>query len=258
MSVHAYSANNKGNNKNTALPILLFHTLEPGKAGICFPPQTFARGLELLHRKGFHTIPLSVAAGYIRRGETFPPRTFVITFDDAFETVYTQAFPVLQRFKMTATVFITTGQQDEPPRLQGRATLSWKQIREMSAAGIAFGAHTLTHPNLTQLDAISAEHEIRTSKEIIQDHIGTHVTSFAYPDGRYNTTIRALAAEHFHDACVAQLGLVKPQSDCYTLERVDGFFLRDTFGFQLLAYGWLGIYLNTRNRVRGSWRTAAA
>jgi peptidoglycan/xylan/chitin deacetylase (PgdA/CDA1 family) len=59
--------------------------------------------------------------------------------------------------------------------------MSWGQVRELRAAGIEFGSHTVTHPQLKFLDEAAVEDEVRTSKEVIQQELGCKVTSFAYP-----------------------------------------------------------------------------
>ena len=62
--------------------------------------------------------------------------------------------------------------------------LTWEQVWEMHQEGICFGAHTVTHPILSKLPIDKALQEIRQSRKIIQDHIPTQVTTFAYPSGR--------------------------------------------------------------------------
>lgn len=46
-----------------------------------------------------------------RQGKPFPERSFVITFDDGYQSVFNEAFPVLQRYGMSATVFLTVGEK---------------------------------------------------------------------------------------------------------------------------------------------------
>lgn len=64
----------------------------------------------------------------------------------------------------------------------GRA-LTWAEIREMSASGIEFGSHTVSHRCLARLSASEIERELRCSKERIESEIGKPVTALAYPFG---------------------------------------------------------------------------
>ena len=61
--------------------------------------------------------------------------------------------------------------------------LDWDQIRDMSAGGVDFGAHTVTHPNLTQLGDAELEWELRRSKEALESRLGRPIRTLAYPIG---------------------------------------------------------------------------
>ena len=67
----------------------------------------------------------------------------------------------------------------------------------MRIGGINFGAHTLTHPDLTTLSFKDIEHEIRKSKEIIEDILTMKVSLFAYPYGKYDNINLTVARNYF-------------------------------------------------------------
>lgn len=62
--------------------------------------------------------------------------------------------------------------------------LNWDQVRELRAAGIDIGAHTITHPILTLIPIDAADTEISDSKTMIENQLGERVSSFAYPNGQ--------------------------------------------------------------------------
>ena len=72
--------------------------------------------------------------------------------------------------------------------------LSWGEIKEMRRCGVTFGAHTLTHPDLTRLPLAQAQAEICGSKEIIENALGEPANCFAYPFGRYDQRAARLSA----------------------------------------------------------------
>lgn len=229
------------------LPILTFHTLDESSAVTSLPPRVFRRGIESLRARGFRTVALDDVVASLRRGTELPSRAVVMTFDDGYRSVYDEAFPVLQEHGMTATVFVTVGASgstsDRLPPFEGRAMLAWSEIREMHRAGLAIGAHTLTHPDLTRLPTARVDAELRASKAVIEDRVGAEVTSFAYPKGRFDARSHALARELFASACSDALGLVGPRSDLWALERVETFYLRGERRIRLLASRWLPDYL---------------
>lgn len=175
-----------------SLPMLTFHALDDRPSVISFSPRVFRRGIAKLHENGYQTLSLLEAVDCLCRGASFPDRSFAITFDDGYQSVYDEAFPVLQRYGMSATVFLTVGEKRTAgssrrfPSLEGRSMLNWGEIREMDRWGIDFGAHTLTHPNLTRLPLDAVKAEVCDSREIIEDALSAPVTSFAYPYGCYD------------------------------------------------------------------------
>jgi len=238
------------------IPVLTFHAVEDGRSVVSFSPELFGRFMEKLHRGGYRTVRLSDAAGLVRERKPFPEKSFVLTFDDGYGSVYEGAFPVLRKYRMTATVFLTVGDtenrgpQDRLPTLGGRQMLSWGEVREMKDAGIDFGAHTVTHPDLTAIDAARMEHEIRGSKEIIENNLGEPVLSFAYPYGLYDERCVEIAGRNFACACSDKLGLVTGASALYALERVDAYYLRRERLFGLMLTKSFPLYVFLRNIPR--------
>jgi len=224
----------------SSLPILVFHTIENLSAPISFSPLVFRNGIAKLHEGGYQTLSLLKLVDYLRQGKPFPEHSLVITFDDGYQTVYHEAFPILQCYGMSATVFLTVGGKgterpgDRLPPFKGRPMLSWHEIREMHRWGIDFGAHTLTHPDLTRLPVNRIEMEISHSKAIIEDALGDSVSSFAYPYGCYNKQCKEIAMENFACACSTKLGLVTAGSDLYALERIDTYTFRSDRLFDLM------------------------
>lgn len=240
-----------------ALPVLTFHALDDVGDAIGFPPALFRAGLAALAARGWRSEPLAALAGRIRDGAVFPPRALALTFDDGYQTVYTEAFPVLADLGMTATVFLCTGgAAGAPPGaglppLGGRRMLTWNQIREMHRSGISFGAHTLTHPDLTRLDPAAVETELRESRARIEDVLGAPVRAFAYPFGRFNPACRAAAARYFELACSDRLGLATAGSDPLALPRVDAYYLRSARVFSRLPSRLFRAYVAFRAVPRG-------
>lgn len=238
------------------LPVLTFHRIDDSLSVISFRPELFRRSIEKLHRNGYRSVRLSEAAELIRERKPFPEKSFVITFDDGCRSVYDEAFPVLNKYAITATVFLTVGDSkksgpdDRLPPLGGSEMLSWGEIRKMADAGIDFGAHTVTHPDLTAIERAAIEYEIIVSREIIEDNLGVPVLSFAYPYGRYDERIIEIAGHNFACACSDKLGLLTAKSRLYALERVDAYYLRGERLFDLMLTKSFPLYILLRNIPR--------
>jgi peptidoglycan/xylan/chitin deacetylase (PgdA/CDA1 family) len=239
-----------------SLPILTFHAVDDRASVSSFPVKLFKRGMASLHDNAYRTLNLNRLIDHLRRGIPFPARSFVITFDDGYQSVYERAFPILQSYDFSAIVFLTTGRHSYQtdalrlPSIFGRSMLSWSEIREMQRCGIEFGAHTLTHPDLTQLSIKSAEREICESKAIIENALSAPVASFAYPYGRYDTGSREIVRQHFTCASSDKLGLAHASSDAFALERIDAYYLRSGRLFDLISSPLFAWYIYGRNLPR--------
>lgn len=74
--------------------------------------------------------------------------------------------------------------------------LSWAEIRRLAASGsVELGAHTVTHPLLTRLDADDVRKELRDCRSRIREMTGIEVQHFAYPYGAAGAREHALARE---------------------------------------------------------------
>lgn len=133
--------------------------------------------------------------------------TVAITFDDGYEDNHREAFPLLTRYGFPATFFIATGLVDRDEEALGRLRREWGphepvlrplsvgQLREMQTAGMRFGAHTRTHPNLRTLDERGLRAEIAGSRDRLEELLQRTVRTFAYPfgDARFHISATAVA-----------------------------------------------------------------
>lgn len=100
--------------------------------------------------------------------------------------------------------------------------LSWPEVREMTAAGISFGAHGAEHRLLGELPVDDAEVELRESKRIVAEQLGRPVLGLSYPNGSVTPAVRALAdAAGYRVAFTTRPGAVAPTDDRLMLARVN-------------------------------------
>lgn len=128
---------------------------------------------------------------------------------------------------------------EENPAL-GDRMLTWTQIREMEAAGIDFGAHSVSHPILTRMPLEDAMREILDSRRVIQAHVIGPVDLFAYPNGSrgdFNEAIKTgLREAGFRAAVTTIWGSNPPAADPFELRRVGSWDLDPRVA--ALRLGW--------------------
>jgi peptidoglycan/xylan/chitin deacetylase (PgdA/CDA1 family) len=98
------------------------------------------------------------------------------------------------------------------------------QIREMHAANITIGSHTLTHPKLPECGPDEMSREFAESKTRLEDILSHPVQHFAYPYGLYNDTVRTLVKQTgYLSACSTRSGFNNEETDPYELRRIEVF-----------------------------------
>lgn len=235
----------------------MYHALEEVRSPISFLPGRFAEQMAWLKAEGVRVFTLHDLRGWLTAGAPPTEPAVVLTFDDGFRSVLTRGLPVLARHGFRATVFLTTGHAggrndwaSQPAGVPRWDLLSWAEVRELAAAGMEIGAHSVTHPWLPALPLETARREILDSKAAIEDALGHPVHSFAYPYGAYTDPLRALVREHFDLAYSASLGRVRKGSDPWALPRVDVHYLQIPIFFRHLTGSLLTPWLGARRLFR--------
>jgi peptidoglycan/xylan/chitin deacetylase (PgdA/CDA1 family) len=187
------------------LPILAYHRIVKERplldqVGNCVTVATFESHLRWLVANGFSSVPLAVAGRTFDAGATgaLPARPVVLTFDDGYRDNYDFAWPLLKRYGFTATIFLVSdtigGYNQFDAGLPGNLVpmLKWEQVREMHAAGIAFGSHTCSHPaSLLDLDDGRLSYELEASKVALEEGLNAEVGEFSYPHDQLDARAEA-------------------------------------------------------------------
>lgn len=189
------------------IPILAFHKVDPRwEWGVTrVTPHRFASVVRYLADNGYRTIPLARA---VDPEYELPEKPVILTFDDAYDSIYEHAFPVLQEAGFTATVFVITDYVGDLNTWDVNLGwlrfphLGWDRIRELADAGFEFGSHTHRHPDLTRIPPERVRDELVVSKAVLEDRLAVPVRFVSYPFGRYNREVIRITRESgYLNAC---------------------------------------------------------
>lgn len=127
-------------------------------------------------------------------------RTCCIVFDDAYENVYENAFPILQKYGFTATIAVITdfvGKNNSWDVHFGYRFkhATWEQLEVLVENGWEIASHTCSHRCLTMLRRDECKKELLDSKSILQDRLKVDVQHLVYPFGRFNSEIMKMAKD---------------------------------------------------------------
>ena len=184
----------------------------------------FEAHLAELREGGYAVLPVPVIVAALREGRALPARTVGLTIDDAYLSVYTEAWPRLRAAGLPFTLFVATAPADAG--YQGY--MSWDEIRELAAAGVTIGHHTVSHAHMTPMTPAAAAAEIEQASARFLAELGVVPTLFAYPYGEYGLALRdQVAGAGFHAAFGQQSSVAHVGADIFALPR---FPLNEAYG----------------------------
>ena len=191
-------------------------------------PKKFKKQMAYLKRTGYQVVSLDELVNSIKNGGQLNSKSVVITLDDGYMDNWENAFPILQEFGFTATIFVISqliGRTNEWIQKGGenrRKLLGWRELEIMATEGISIGAHTKTHPSLTEVGVEFATEEIQGVKKDLEDRLGMTINFFAYPYGKMNETVKEIVRNTGYKAAFSTLsGFNGKNEDLYKLRRLD-------------------------------------
>jgi peptidoglycan/xylan/chitin deacetylase (PgdA/CDA1 family) len=204
-------SNSKSEVVTEQLPILLYHRIYP--EGSCatarwrVTPEAFETQLRYLRDAGYYSVTLEDWQQAVLTKKPLPGRAVLITFDHGYQDFCDYAWPLLQKYGFSATVFLVAEHiggtsswdtvNDEKIPLLG-----WEQIHQLQHQGVEFGSQSATHRHLTGLSFAEVVREAARSRAILQQGLRQAPVAFAYPYGDTDELI-----EHFIGACGYTFGL---------------------------------------------------
>ena len=185
--------------------------------------EQFESHVRELSEGPYNVLPVSEIVAAMRAGRKLPDRTIGITIDDAYLSVYTEAWPRLKAAGLPFTLFVAT----DPVDRGYPGMVSWEQIREMRDAGVEIGAHTASHLHMADTTAATNRTEMQRSLKRLEEELGKRPTVFAYPYGEAGLAEQTLVAEFgFETAFGQHSGAAHADSDPLYLPR---FALNETY-----------------------------
>ncbi|MEJ7849328.1 MAG: polysaccharide deacetylase family protein [Pyrinomonadaceae bacterium] len=223
-------------------PVLIYHKIDLPTSdvkirGAYTAPKKFERQINYLKKNGFLFYTASeLVAQYSDHGE-FPKKSIALTFDDGWKDNYLNAFPILKRYGVKATIFLvpaSIGKTTDLVTADGegeREHLTEADILEMSADGIEFGSHSMNHKLFHQITPAEIEYEVWESKKHIENLVQKPCTVFAYPAGFYTDFAKEALEKAGYEAAFSTVYGPELETDLYALNRTE-ILRRDGYPFR--------------------------
>ena len=223
--------------------ILMYHNVSNDTSPLTsVSPDVFKKHMEYLADNDFSVWPLSKVLKYLESAQSLPDRTVVITFDDAYASVYTQAFPILKAKGWPFTVFVTTQYISDA----NKNFMSWEQLREVQQSGAEIGNHSNTHAHLIRKHKDETQKqwkhriidEIIQAQSILEQRVATPIKVFAYPYGEYSKSLKEIIRELGYTGVGQHSGVMSRTSDFQAIARfpmATGYAGMDDFALKVAA-----------------------
>lgn len=202
------------------VPVLMYHKVDaivPSDAvgrDLTVSPADFAAQLQWLRAHGIRTLTAAQLTDALARGER-PERSVVLTFDDGYADAATTALPLLRRYGATASFYVSAGFVGTPRHA------TWRQLRELRAAGMEVACHGTFHLDLSTLDRDGQRAEAGHCLAKLVRYLGApQPFTYVYPAGKYDDVTFAVMRELGIRAAFTEIpGTVTSLAQPYTLPR---------------------------------------
>lgn len=218
------------------IPVLMYHRVgnahNKWEHKYCVSPQRFAEHMQILAHAGWQAVKIDDFFAWLDGSIELSEKSFLLTFDDGFLSVYEHAAPVLTTLGWPATVFLVSqliGQRDawcetHNPSGATYPLMDASHILHLRAQGFSFHSHTRSHADLPTLDDNALHSQLAGARDDLQTLLGETVNYLAYPYGRYDDRVlRATQAAGYRAAFSVQPGFNRRNIDRFRLRRLDVF-----------------------------------
>lgn len=225
--------------------VLMYHHINPHKGDmVTVTPEVFEKQMRYLRDAGYRTLKADELLSYINGKLSLDRKAVMITFDDGWLDNYLHAFPILRKYNVNVTIFLTTdwieGASEKTSDLNVRipdhkesyslvnsgewhkVVLNWKLVREMSESGLVeFHSHTKSHRKCHHLSATELADELEGSRRIMEERLGRPCTALCWPFGRNNALSVNVARENGYSLLfTTRRGVVGKEADPYNISRI--------------------------------------
>jgi peptidoglycan/xylan/chitin deacetylase (PgdA/CDA1 family) len=209
--------------RTLTMPILMYHYVRNPPSmltdlmgyKLSVSPEDFAAQMDWLAVNRYHPVDFNDVRAYFAGTTALPSKPVVITFDDGYQDLYSNAFPILAAHRFKAVAYIVSS-------FVGQSRyVSKEQVVEMDRGGIQIASHTVDHPNLARSSFGSTMYQLVESKRWLEQLVGHPVVDFAYPSGRASAdVVTALDRAGYDTAVTEQVSLSHSRSDRFMWARV--------------------------------------
>ena len=187
------------------IPITMCHGIQPNPADKPLTAEHFDRLMKIAADLQFQSINYDDLAAWRTGAGELPDRSIMIDFDHPVRSMRYEIHDVLDRYGFRGNLFVNTGPMQ--PGYKGEPggctdVMAWDEIGQLVDAGWHIGAHTVTHPNLSELSledptGATIGAELDECNETIRTHLGVTPKDFAFTGVTFSSVAQREVAKRY-------------------------------------------------------------
>jgi peptidoglycan/xylan/chitin deacetylase (PgdA/CDA1 family) len=179
--------------------------------------REFMKQLDAIKKKNLEFINMDQLMDIMEYRLPMDRKRVLLTIDDAYASFYKNAWPILKKEQIPFTLFLNTKEIDQ----KNRNYMSWEQIRELKASGLAtIGHHSYSHDYIVNWDKEEIRKDLLRANADFQRELGYVPVYFSYPFGEYSLEYKELIKElGFKVAFGQHSGVIDTLKDWFELPR---------------------------------------
>ena len=204
--------------KEKGIVTLMYHRFEENK----YPTTNirihdFKKQIELIKNSQNEFINFNELKSILIDKQAYEEKKILVTIDDAFQSFYKNAWPILKKENIPFILFVNTREINN----NHSNYMSWDQIREIQKSAIGtIGGHGFSHEYLVKLNKEDINQDIKQSHQDYLRELGFIPEVFSYPFGEYSTEIKKLIKDSKYKLAFGQhSGVVHQKEDLFELPR---------------------------------------
>jgi peptidoglycan/xylan/chitin deacetylase (PgdA/CDA1 family) len=232
--------------------ILTYHSVDRSGSVISIEPSAFRRHVAWLASGAVRVLPLAALAA-----DEAAEDAVAVTFDDAFASFSTEAWPLLEAHGLPATLFVPAahvglqnGWEAAGGGLPILPLLDWAALGRLAERGVELGSHSLTHPDLRRVSDAQLEAEVATSAQRIRQESGREATSFSYPYGGVDRRVAEKVQGRYARAVTTEFRALQAGEDPVLLPRLDAYYFREAGRLERWGTAGFRRFIALRRRLR--------
>jgi len=216
----------KANAEESNITVLMYHRVGDNKyPSTSISVKLFEKHIKYLVEEDINVLPITELSKYLRKEISLPKKTVFITFDDAYKSFFQNGFPILKKYKLPFSVFVSSHYISDAKESD---FMSWSMLKELSESNGLILNHSKSHESLIGIDIQTLKKEIEQNQIEIEKKVGEQPKIFSYPYGESSEYIEEVIKLMDYEIAFSQHSApIQLNQNIYRLPR---YALNDEFG----------------------------